>query len=67
MEVFSCGGSENLKEPVKAGPAPRKMDNAAFAVGSKPSFVTAGLQHVQWPRRDVSTGRFDHFHIHMYF
>lgn len=45
MKLFNGGGSENPKEnwnlSDKAGLAPRKTGNAAFAVGSKPSFVTA--------------------------
>lgn len=45
MKAFNGGGSENPKGDWnlsdKAGPAPRKTVNTAFAAGSKPSFVTA--------------------------
>ena len=47
--MFNGAGPENRKEnwnlSDKAGPAPRKTGNAAFAVGSKPSFVTAVVAH----------------------
>lgn len=50
MNLFNGGGSENPKEnwnlSDKAGLTPRKTGNAAFAVRSKPSFVTSGAHAV---------------------
>lgn len=70
MKLCNSGGSENPKESWnlsdKAGLTPRRAGSAAFAVGSKPSFVTApsvahavvihGFQHQP----------FDYLHVHIH-